>query len=107
MKTKTPIEQLRSYIFKNINHPHFLTMNMMLDEIEAEYMRHVKPDTVENLLEEFADMPDRIDRIAAVSRYAERIRAAVDTSEERDRLRAEVKKLGEQLDRLRNDGGLA
>lgn len=38
--------------------------------------RHVKPDTVESLLEKFADMPERIDRIAAVSRYAEHIRKA-------------------------------
>lgn len=82
-----------------------------------------KHDTVEGMLEELADMPDRIDRIAAVSRYAERIRAAVDgpsnghlwVSEteyngllsDRDHWRDECKKLGEQLDRLRNDEGVA
>lgn len=33
--------------------------------------------------------------------------ALVDAKAERDKLRAEVKKLGEQIDRLRNDGGLA
>lgn len=35
---------------------------------------HVKPRTLEDVLEEFADMPERIDRIAATKRYAEEIR---------------------------------
>ena len=35
---------------------------------------HVKPRTIEDVLEEFADLGERIDRIAAVHRYADEIR---------------------------------
>ena len=42
--------------------------------IWANTCRHVKPRTLEDVLEEFADMPHRIDRIAATTRYADEIR---------------------------------
>ena len=75
------------------------------------WLRHVKSETVESIIGEsiqfgaHADTGTRLE--GRIAEYSERIRAIVDTSEERDRLRAEVKKLGEQLDRLRNDRGMA
>lgn len=37
--TEDPIKKLRSYIFKRVNYPQYPCMNVMLDEIEAQYMR--------------------------------------------------------------------
>jgi len=97
---------------------------------------HAKHDTVEGLLDEFLAAYDEWDEHATEDRgererifadYAERIRAAVDGNGHQDHLwvseeeynalvdaaggcqfwRDECKKLGEQLDRLWNDGRLA
>lgn len=40
-----------------------------------------KPRTIEDVLEEFADMPERIDRIAATKRYADEIRKLLGVKE--------------------------
>lgn len=37
-------------------------------------LHHVKPRTLEDVLEEFTDLPERIDRIVAIPRYATEIR---------------------------------
>ena len=38
------------------------------------FARHVKPRTVEDVLNDLADMPERIDRIAAIPRFASELR---------------------------------
>lgn len=42
--------------------------------VSAKSCHHVKPRTVEDVLNEFADLPERIDRIAAINRYADELR---------------------------------
>lgn len=136
---KDPIERMRSYISKNFCHPYCASMNEMLDEIEAQYMRlpldadgvPIRPgDEVECVIGTKADarsitfFEDTVDvgsdgwnprflrHVKPETKTAlwideDDYNRLVDAKDERDRLRAEVKKLGEQLDRLRNDEGMA
>lgn len=48
---------------------------------DTDSCRHVKSRTLEDVLAEFADMPERIDRIAATKRYADEIRELMGVGE--------------------------